>query len=250
MLSEYIGSTYSNSGLWFTIRNFWAFNWESGIFVLALCAMLYLWKKGKENHANIFFYIYAVLFLCAMNPILMMGVTEIVESSTQVRFYWMIPYHVIIGVALLCVLDSLKSKKKRILLLGIAILGLWIIGDDTLLIQHKLPENIYYCPEEVIQISKILHEETQNEQVVSLIVHSDYKAYMRQYDPSIIIPVEYSCMNDFLFSNAEIDSMVKEGNCEFLVMPMYYLLDTPFEEPGYSVICKTEQCIIYRVNSE
>lgn len=246
MLLKYIGSTFSNSGFWYTLRNFWASNWNSGIYILALTALMIVWKKGKKKQVDILFYFYMIFLGIVLNPILFIKIVEKMEASTYQRFFWMIPYHLLFGAGILLVLDELKEKFKIVMIVFCACIGVWFVGDDTILQKHALPDNVYYCPNEVIEISNILHEESDEKQVVAMIIHSDYKAYMRQYDPSIIIPVEYNCMNDFQFTFDEVNQLVRDGECEFLVMPKEYGIEENFTDFQYEMITETNSCNIYK----
>lgn len=254
MLKEYIGSTFSNSGWWFTIRNFWANNGNSALWVWGICAVLCIWKFGEKTEKYVFSYFFAIYLFLTLNPLIWMEITEHVEGTTQNRLYYAFPAHLIVGIATVIVFRRLNDSKKVYMVLALLCIGCFCVGDITFWEKHSLPENIYYCPDEVIEISEILHEESKEDKVVALILHAEYKAYMRQYDASIYLPVaEYVSMNDLSFSVADIDNYMSENEAEFVVVPIGYIFkdgEVDMADYDYELIEQTTDCNIYRYLGE
>ena len=167
--------------------------YSGGCFYLALylAALVFLFRKGKVRDREIFIYPSVVLLLTVFNPLFPVAVNSLFDINKEYyRFLWITPVVILLSyTAVQIVMDNDFSKGKRTvmtialtcLLMG---LGVFVYADG-----YTPVSNIYKMPEEVLQISEMIHNHSKTEYPRAL---CDYNMNMeiRQYDASILLAVD------------------------------------------------------------
>lgn len=250
---EYMGSTFENSGFWFLIRGFWLYVYKSGIYGIAFGFLIYFYLKRKDHIANEWIYPIFLALITIFNPFLMTLIcylldrfnilTGVALSGTFTRIFILFPFHFIIAIAALSMLDKVKEKTKRILIILLLFISIAIVGDSTLFKSYKTLENIYGIPKEVIEICEQLHTDAKSNIVNTLVLHYKYRAYIRQYDAGIMIPGTHM---DIL--NIETMTDVNNLNWEYdyIVVPKESNINYELTEYEVDKISETDSCNIYK----
>lgn len=254
MLIEYIASSFEEYGFWFSIRTYWAYVWESGIYVFFLTALFFFFCSRKEDVKNIWLVPFMILLLTIYNPFVLSCIFLILEKfgllfgaalyGAYQRMYALMPFHIIIAWVMVDVVKNIGNKGKKVICVVILFLAIPLVGDMTFLEKYVVPENEDYVSDEVIQICDILHDNSARNEVRVMVLHSIYRATIRQYDASIIIPDDYMCI-DFPITFELVDDEVKDMDCEFVVMPKGSEVNVILQEADYEILTETESCIIY-----
>lgn len=255
MLYEYLGSSVSETGIWFELRSFFGYVWESGIYVLFLVACIYLWKTKKNK---IWVSPFVVGGLTIYNPILLMGIILLLEKTgilvgnalnySYMRIFMLIPFHIIIVIAIMDLNNKIKAVGQRFIFGCMIIIALVFCGDTTLVDGYRIMENEYYVPDELIEICDVMHELSGKEEVDALVYHNTYRAYIRQYDASILIKDDYGTNSNIQDTDIEkLERQINDSDCEYVVALIdgeiaKYLLDM-----GYTAEYETRSCYIIKV---
>lgn len=158
---------------------------ESFLVILAFSAVLYIWiiEKSPEIKlvlARLPMILLALFFFPAFSFV---ASRYFLDGGVYYRVLWLIPFTIITAYALVRVISSLSTHKKRavctlLFVLMIAQGGSFIYLNPLM----TRAQNLYHLPEEVIEVADVMHVEGRN---VKAALPGEMLQFIRQYDPSI-----------------------------------------------------------------
>ncbi len=187
-------------------------------FLLYLIALLYFLVKGTKREKQIFLPSALLLILSVYNPIFPVILSRIFDVNKEYyRFFWIAP--VVIVIPYVCTKIFLQQKERtKQIVVGIAFVtilclsGRFIYADG-----YVKAENEYKMPEELMTISRLIHEDSEVN-YPRVLMEYNYNMEMRQYDPSILLTID---REDYLYA---VSSVYTEEMLEDETMPQYKLL--------------------------
>lgn len=187
-------------------------------FLLYLLALIFIWLKGTTREKQIFLPSGILLLLSVYNPVFPVVLAKIFDVNKEYyRFFWIAP--VVILVPYVCTrLFLLQNNRSRKIVVGLLILvvlclsGRFIYADG-----YAAAENLYKMPEELIRVSKLIHEDSTVE-YPRVLMEYHYNMEMRQYDPKILLTID---REDYIYAMSApyTDEMLEDET-----KPQYKLL--------------------------
>ena len=169
------------------------FNGSTGYLLLFFLLCIFLYFKGNENEKKIFIPLAVIMAVTVYNPIFPVIIAKFTDVSNEYyRFFWITP--VIVLVPYMITKFILYINSKLYIVLGIVIIlfcSSFVYKDG-----FKVAENIYKVPDELIEISEIIHEDSEDEYPKAFMDY-EYNMMMRQYDPKILLTID---REDYLYA--------------------------------------------------
>lgn len=194
--------TIAQEGWRFVLTCFERYQGEGWFFLWFFVALGYLWwsnrRSGSENNEISqrsmirWSMIYVVILaLTVFNVVLMrFVVSKLSMEDEYYRFIWLLPVTVVTGFAAArMVVRSRTWWMRTLLIAGLAVVMLFT-GKTILGRGFTFAENLYKVPNEVMEISRIIHEDSEAENP-KVIAEFDVVVLLNQYDPSISLEIAY-----------------------------------------------------------
>lgn len=165
-------------------------------FLVYIAALLFVLIAGTKQEKQIFLPSALLLFLTVYNPVFPIVLNKIFDVNKEYyRFFWIAPVIILIPYVCIKLIRMQDKKSGRVLftlvLLGIVCLsGRFIYADG-----YERTENAYKIPNELIEISEIIHEDSSVD-YPKVLMEYHYNMEMRQYDPSIRLTID---REDYLY---------------------------------------------------
>lgn len=187
-------------------------------FMLYLAALVFVALKGTKREKQIFLPGAVLLLLTVYNPVLPVLLDKIFDvNSEYYRFFWIAP--VIVLVPYIAVkLIFLGGDKKQTAVVSVLLAAVFLLSGNFLYKNGYVPAtNIYKMPDEMIQISELIHEDAAVEYPKAFLEY-EYNMQMRQYDPKMLLTID---REDYLYavSNPYTEEMLQDEE-----HPQYRLL--------------------------
>lgn len=243
------------------LKENWDLFWGNGHYeVLFLLSLLYVLfeRQNAKNKQILFWYPVIVLFI-VLNPVFawIVGIFFPV-GGVYIRLYLLIPIHIVIAYAMVCLLDKLKQVSGKIILVMGFLILLFFSGDTYY--QEGLfsqADNLMKLPNETIDICNILQE---NEGQVKVIAPADILPYIRQYDADILLCYGRNGISNErertknLFAQYEsqepdvllIVSELRDMECSYIVYYKNDFIVEQFLSQGYGCIGETENYVVLK----
>ena len=184
-----------------------AFNvFENGIGYLAAClnlymsgcaflllyvlGIMYILAKGDEQERQIFLPSAILLIFTVYNPVSPMILDKIFDvSSEYYRFFWIAPVIILVPFVVTKLLKSVVSHKEKVIVITfLCIAGIfsgYFLYDSGI----KVADNIYKIPDELVEISEIIHNDDGKEYSKAFFEY-DYNMEIRQYDAKMLLTID------------------------------------------------------------
>jgi len=187
-------------------------------FMLYLAALVFVALKGTKREKQIFLPGAVLLLLTVYNPVLPVLLDKIFDvNSEYYRFFWIAP--VIVLVPYIAVkLIFLSQDKKQTAVVSVLMAAVFLLSGNFLYKNGYVPAtNSYKMPDEMIQISELIHEDAAVEYPKAFLEY-EYNMQMRQYDPKMLLTID---REDYLYavSNPYTEEMLQDEE-----HPQYRLL--------------------------
>lgn len=196
------------------------YNGSTGYLMLFFFMLLFIVLKGTEKEKKIFVPVSLLSIVTVYNPLFPLVITLFTKiDSEYYRFFWITPVIVLVPYVLtkivLKILDGEIIHKKTVSLL--IIIALFLSSKSVLGSGMKLAENKYKIPDELIEVSEIIHNDSDREYPKAFLEY-EYNMQMRQYDPKMLLTID---REDYLYaiSNEYTTEMVDSDE-----KPQYRLL--------------------------
>lgn len=178
------------------------------IIILLLFTLGYLYVKGNPNENEYFVYPGLFYLLILLNPFIEWILVKRLGFESRIhRFFWVIPITFLLAYVSL---ELYRKKRKQNLFLLVFIMVVWIAQGRTPLEEKSYKtENIYKMENEIIELSKIMHE-LDDSKYFRVYINEIHPNYMvRQYDPSFGLIDEARVIDDVM-SDRDLEQLSKE----------------------------------------
>ena len=158
------GVNVFENGIGYLTKCLGLYNSGTGYFVMYLFAVLFILIKGERREREIFLPGAAVLLLTVFNPVVPVILDRIFDvSSEYYRLFWIAPVVILVPyTATIIIYDRPKGSGRYVaaaLTVALLILG----GNYVYAKGFDIAENIYKIPDELIAVSEMIHEDSQEE---------------------------------------------------------------------------------------
>lgn len=180
-------------------------------FVLAyIICLICFFVIGKDYMTTGFVYPFAFMMLTIFNPFLIIPLSEMIGLLPRIRrLFWLLPVNLTLAFVFTWAVFSFKKKYLRVFLCAVIAAGIICSGSFAIPHMHKL-ENPYKTSNMVVEISRIIEEDSAKNGLWKSVLHSDVELLeLRQYDPSIHSALRRSDMLDWSI-DPEDENAVKQ----------------------------------------
>lgn len=195
------------------------YNAGTGYLLLFLCLIIFLFIKGNELEKKIFMPLGVIMAVTVFNPVFPVILSKFTDVSNEYyRFFWIAPVIVLVpymmAKVIIYIIDNYKLlkdspdeniKEKKIenvyAPVILMILVLLFASNSAYFKEFKIAENIYKIPDELINITEIIHEDSEDEYPKAFFDY-EYNMMVRQYDPKMLLTIDredyiYAAANDY-----------------------------------------------------
>ncbi|MBO4905029.1 MAG: hypothetical protein J5367_07375 [Lachnospiraceae bacterium] len=187
------------------------YNGGTGFLVMYLLAVLFILIKGSERDRKIFLPGAVMLLVTVYNPIVPVIVDRIFDvSSEYYRLFWIAPVIVLVPLVAVELIESARTGSAK-LITTLIIAAAFVLGGNFVYGKGlDIAENIYKIPNELIEISDMIHADSGTEYTRAFFEY-EYNMEIRQYDPKMLLCVDredyiyavnYSYTDDMLGEDA------------------------------------------------
>ena len=172
---------------------------STGYLVLFFALLLFVLIKGSDKEKRIFVPTGVLMIATVYNPVFPHILTVFTKiDSEYYRFFWMTPIIILVPYVatklILALLDgNIKHKKTVIVLLVIAVV---LAANPVFKSGMRLAENEFKIPDELIEISELIHADTNREYPKAFLEY-EYNMQMRQYDGKMLLTID---REDYLYA--------------------------------------------------
>lgn len=175
------------------------YNGSTGFLMLYFAMLMFILVKGNEKEKRIFIPMSVLSIATVYNPVFPHLLTLFTKiDSEYYRFFWMTPVIVLLPyVATKLILGLLNGSivhKKSVI--ALSILALVLSSSSVFKSGMKLAENEYKIPSELIEISEIIHSDSDKEYPKAFLEY-EYNMQMRQYDGKMLLTID---REDYLYA--------------------------------------------------
>jgi len=196
------------------------YNGNTGYLVLYFLLLIYIVVKGNEKEQKIFIPMSILMVATVYNPVFPLILNIFADiNSEYYRFFWMTPVIVLVPYAMTkFILAFLEGNMKYKWVCAI-IAVLVIISASNSIFQSgiSLPENSLKIPNEVMEISEIIHADSDKEYPKAFLEFEN-NMEMRQYDAKMLLTID---REDYLYT---ISSDYTQEMIDSEEFPQYRLL--------------------------
>ena len=205
------GVNVFENGIGYLVKCLSLYNSGTGFFVMYLFAVLFILVKGNHRDREIFLPSTAVLLVTVFNPLVPLVLDKIFDvNSEYYRLFWVAPIVILVPYVITVIVFDLPKGSGRGVVLTLAILAVIFGGNFVYAKGFTAARNIYKIPDELIEISGIIHEDSQSEYVRAFFEY-EYNMEIRQYDPKMLLTVD---REDYLYAMnySYTDEMLADEN--------------------------------------
>ena len=175
------------------------YNGSAGYLLLFFVMLLFILIKGSDKEKRIFVPMSVLSIATVYNPLFPHIISLFTKiDSEYYRFFWMTPVIVLVPYMMTkfitMLLDGKIANKKTAITL--AVLALLLTSNSVFRSGMKLAENRYKIPDELIEISEIIHADSDKEYPKAFL-EFEYNMQMRQYDPKMLLTID---REDYLYA--------------------------------------------------
>ena len=205
--------TVAESGFLYIVKCVQYYSGGGLYLLLFLLGLVYLFRKGTDRDKEIFVYPSIVLILTVYNPVCPVLINSFFDINKEYyRFLWITPVVIMLSyIATKLVTDGDHSKGWRVIVAASLACFLMGLGVFVYSKGYTASTNIYKMPEEVMQITDIIHQNSSSEYPRAL---CDYNMNMeiRQYDASILLAANREQYMSAVAGKITEQSIYSEGN--------------------------------------
>lgn len=159
-----------------------------GYLVIFLAAILFIIIKADEEEKSIWLPPIVALAISIFNPVVPVVMNHIFDVNKEYyRFFWIAPIVLVIAFAATKAVSMQGGKMKMVMTIVLCII-LVCMGNYVYSDGYIRTTNIYKMPEELLQISKMIHEDSKSDYPRAIFEY-EYEMSIRQYDPKILLTI-------------------------------------------------------------
>jgi len=196
------------------------YNGGTGYMFLYFAALIYILIKGDDKEKKIFVPMSVLMVATVYNPLFPHILSKFADiNSEYYRFFWMTPVVILVPYVLTKLILALINKeiKSRVPVIILVALVIFLSSHSVLKSGISMPENIYKIPDELIEISEIIHNDSSAEYPKAFLEYA-YNMQMRQYDGKMLLTID---REDYLNAVSEPYTQEMIDSDEF---PQYRIL--------------------------
>jgi hypothetical protein len=218
--------------------------------MLYVAALVYVCIFGSRREKEIFIPCSVFLILTVYNPLAPVVLDRFFDvNSEYYRFFWIAPVIVLVPYLFTKLIFYTEKKEVRFITAAIILCICLVSGKFVYADGIKLAENIYKMPDELIEISEIIHEDSSAKYPKAFLEY-EYNMQMRQYDPKMLLTVD---REDYLYAvqNPYTDEMLEdESHPQYRLLATFVRLQPISEEAFLDALeaTKTEYVVLNRNN--
>lgn len=159
------------------------------LLLYALCIIVLI-IRGSDKEKEIFLPSALVMLITVYNPIVPLVLDKIFDvNSEYYRLFWLSPIVVLVPYIAVKIIIECKSRSTK-LTTGLLIIVILILsGNFVYKDGFDAAENIYKIPDELIEISRIIHDDSDSEYTKAFFEY-EYNMEIRQYDPKMLLTID------------------------------------------------------------
>lgn len=203
-------NVYEN-GIGYLARCLGLYSSGCAFLVLYVLGIMYLLVKGTKKEKEVFIPSAVLLILTVYNPLFPIVLDKIFDvSSEYYRFLWITPVVVLIPFVVTKLINEAGSRREKTVVIAfLAVAGIlsgYFIYDTGV----NVADNVYKIPDELIEISEIIHEDDAGEYTKAYFEY-DYNMEIRQYDPKMMLTID---REEYIYavSYSYTDEMIQDVN--------------------------------------
>ena len=256
------------------------YNGSTGFLVLFFVMLIFVAVYADDRVKRIFVPLSVIMVLTVYNPLFPLLLTIITKiDSEYYRFFWITPVVVLVPYVftklILAIIDGKIKNKAAIIVL--ALLVIVMSAKSVTESGMRIAENKYKIPNELIEISKIIHADSDKEYPKAFL-EFEYNMQMRQYDAKMLLTIDredylYAVSNEYTtemidsdefpqyrllaglirYQNVEPEKIVeglKLTNTEYVVLTTGSTMIPALKEQGLTEVKKTKGHTILKLDSE
>lgn len=245
-------------------------------FMLYLVGLAWIILKGTKREKQIFVPSAILLIVTVYNPVFPMFLDKIFDvNSEYYRFFWIAPVIILVPYITVKLIMSMDDLKMRACITVMAVVIFIFSGNFLYKNGYTRADNIYKMPAELINISEIIHRDSDQEYPKAFLEY-EYNMQMRQYDPkmrltidredylyAVSTPYTEEMLNDeefpqykllaFLVRDQKVDeddfiSAIEETKTGYIVLDNRNPKTKFLEEEGFELVEDTGAHAIYKTN--
>lgn len=158
--------------------------------LLYMIGTVYILLKGSKEEKEIFLPCTITLLCTVYNPLMPVVVDKFFDiSSEYYRLFWLTPIVILVPYVISKLITGVSNMKEKTAVLVFAVAVLIISGNFVYEQGIPLAQNIYKIPDELIEITQIIHEDTDEEYPKAFFEY-EYNMEARQYDPKMLLTID------------------------------------------------------------
>lgn len=178
------------------------YNGSNAYALLYVLSLVFLMVCGSEKEKRIFIPGGIFMILTVYNPIAPVILDKFFDvNSEYYRFFWITPIIVLVPYVSVKLILNSEGIRQRAAVSAVIVCILLLSGNFLYKNGVRWAENIYKMPDEMLEVSRMIHEDTELE-YPKVFLEYEYNMQMRQYDPKLLLTVDredylYAVANDF-----------------------------------------------------
>ncbi len=184
------GVNVFENGIGYLLKCLGMYTSGTGFFAMYLIALIFILIKGNKKDVQMFIYPAALLLVTVYDPLTPVIIDRIFDvSSEYYRLFWIAPVIVLVPYAAATVISGAGKGSGRATA-AVLIAAMFILGGNFVYAKgFDVAENIYKIPDELIEISGIIHAD-HGEGYAKAFFEYEYNMEIRQYDPEMLLCVD------------------------------------------------------------
>lgn len=184
------GVNVFENGIGYMLRCLSLYTSGTGYFVMYLIALAVLIASATERDRKLFLLPGLCGIVTIYNPFVPAVLEKLFDvSSEYYRLFWIAPVIVLVPYALTTLIMRVKPGGERRFVTAVVIAAFVLGGNFVYADGIELAQNIYKIPDELIEISQIIHADSGSEYAKAFFEY-DYNMEIRQYDPKMLLAID------------------------------------------------------------
>ncbi len=184
------GVNVFENGIGYLLKTLGMYTSGTGFFAMYLIAILFILIKGEKRDKELFLPMAVMLLVTVYNPLTAIVLDKIFDvSSEYYRLFWIAPVIILVPYVATLIMTREKKGRENVTAAVLAVLMFIIGGNYVYANGFDAAENIFKIPDELIEISGIIHEDSDTEYVKAFFEY-EYNMEIRQYDPKMLLCVD------------------------------------------------------------
>lgn len=159
-------------------------------FLIYLAGLIYILIKGDKRDKEIFLPSGILMFLTIYNPVVPLLLNNFFDvNSEYYRLFWIAPVAILCGYIAAKIICGAKCTGENVTIIVLVCLIALTAGNFVYAGGYNQIENIYQMPDELIEISKMIHNDSDAEYPKAFLEY-EYNMQMRQYDAKMQLTID------------------------------------------------------------